>query len=152
MCFEYEPDRHVRDDEQEQAREEIRRLFERYRAAGRSEAATKHVAGVRAPDTVEEQEQESRSRRWHRAEPARVRAAGDPGGRPPLAGAHCEVDPWRPRSTLVSGAVMAKDDIGLIEPDEIAYRLELTPSELKLTYSALKALLNDFGHDEHTFS
>ena len=31
---------------------------------------------------------------------------------------------------------MAKDDIGLIEPDEIAYRLELTPSELKLTYSA----------------
>jgi hypothetical protein len=44
---------------------------------------------------------------------------------------------------------MAKDDIGLIEPDEIAYRLELTPSELKLTYSALKALLNDFGHDEY---
>ena len=44
---------------------------------------------------------------------------------------------------------MAKDDSGLIEPDEIAYRLELTPSELKLTYSALKALLNDFGHDEH---
>jgi hypothetical protein len=43
---------------------------------------------------------------------------------------------------------MAKD-IGLIEPDEIAYRLELTPSELKLTYSALKALLNDFGHDEY---
>ena len=58
MCFEYEPDRHVRDErrEQEQAREEIRRLFERYRAAGRSEAATKRVAGVRAPDTVGEQE------------------------------------------------------------------------------------------------
>ena len=56
MC-EYEPDRHVRDEqeqEQEQAREEIRRLFERYRAAGRSEAATKRVAGVRASDTVEE--------------------------------------------------------------------------------------------------
>ena len=44
---------------------------------------------------------------------------------------------------------MSTDDIGLIEPDEIAYRLELTPSELKLTYSALKALLNDFGHDEN---
>ena len=44
---------------------------------------------------------------------------------------------------------MAKDDIGLIVPDEIAYRLELTPSELKLTYSALKALMNDFGHDEY---
>ena len=44
---------------------------------------------------------------------------------------------------------MANDDIGLIEPDEIAYRLDLTPPELKLTYSALKALLNDFGHDEY---
>jgi hypothetical protein len=44
---------------------------------------------------------------------------------------------------------MANDDIGLIEPDEIAYRLELTPPELKVTYSALKALLNDFGHDEY---
>ena len=47
---------------------------------------------------------------------------------------------------------MAKDDIGLIEPNEIAYRLELTAPELKLTYSALKALLNDFGHDEHDVS
>lgn len=65
MCFEYEPDRHVRDEqeqEQEQAREEIRRLFARYRAAGRSEAATKRVAGVRAPDTVQEQEQALASR------------------------------------------------------------------------------------------
>lgn len=44
---------------------------------------------------------------------------------------------------------MTTDDIGLIEPDEIAYRLELTPAELKLTHTALKALLNDFGHDEH---
>ena len=44
---------------------------------------------------------------------------------------------------------MANDDIGLIEPDEIAYRLELTPPELKLTCSALKALLSDFGHDEY---
>jgi hypothetical protein len=54
MCSEYEPDRHVRD-EQEQAQEEIRRLFERYRAASRSEAASTGVAGVEAPDTVEEQ-------------------------------------------------------------------------------------------------
>jgi hypothetical protein len=44
---------------------------------------------------------------------------------------------------------VAKDEIGLIEPDEIAYRLDLTPAELKLTYSALKALSNDFGHDEY---
>jgi hypothetical protein len=36
----------------------------------------------------------------------------------------------------------AKADMGLIEPDGIAYRVELTPAELKLTYSALKALLN----------
>jgi hypothetical protein len=41
---------------------------------------------------------------------------------------------------------MAKDDIDLLEPNEIAFRLELTPPELKLTYSAL---LNDFGHDEY---
>jgi hypothetical protein len=41
------------------------------------------------------------------------------------------------------------DDTGLIAPDEIAYRLELTPAELKVTYNALKTLLNDFGHDEY---
>jgi hypothetical protein len=44
---------------------------------------------------------------------------------------------------------MAQDKSSLIAPHEIAFRLELTPPELKLTYSALKALLNDFGHDEH---
>ena len=55
MCSECEPDRHVRD-EQEQAQEEIRRLFERYRAASRREAAAKSEAGVQAPDTVREQE------------------------------------------------------------------------------------------------
>ena len=44
---------------------------------------------------------------------------------------------------------MAQDDINLIKPDEIAYRLELTPRELKVTHSALKSLLNDFGHDEY---
>jgi hypothetical protein len=44
---------------------------------------------------------------------------------------------------------MGADDIGLIGPDEIAYRLELTPAELKITYNALKSLMNDFGHDEH---
>ena len=40
-------------------------------------------------------------------------------------------------------------DTGLIGPDDTAYRLELTPGELKVTYTALKALLNDFGHDEY---
>jgi hypothetical protein len=43
---------------------------------------------------------------------------------------------------------MAQDDVDLIGPDEIAYRLELTASELKLTYSALKTLFNALGHDE----
>jgi hypothetical protein len=41
------------------------------------------------------------------------------------------------------------EERGLIAPDEIAYRLELTPAELKVTYNALKSLLDDFGHDEH---
>jgi hypothetical protein len=37
----------------------------------------------------------------------------------------------------------------LINRDEIAYRLELTPPELKVTYTALRAMLSDFGHDEY---
>jgi hypothetical protein len=40
------------------------------------------------------------------------------------------------------------DDIHLIADDEIAYRLDLTPPELKVTYTALKTLLDDLGHDE----
>ena len=44
---------------------------------------------------------------------------------------------------------MSQDPIDLIGPDEIAYRLELTPRELKVTHTALRALLNDLGHDEH---
>jgi hypothetical protein len=41
---------------------------------------------------------------------------------------------------------MATDD--LIAPDETAFRLDLTPAQLKITYSALKSMLADFGHDE----
>ena len=41
------------------------------------------------------------------------------------------------------------EDTGLIGPDEIAYRLELTPRELKVTHTALRTLLSDLGHDEH---
>lgn len=44
---------------------------------------------------------------------------------------------------------MEEREPSLIGPDETAYRLELTPAELKVTYSALKSLMNDFGHDEH---
>jgi hypothetical protein len=41
------------------------------------------------------------------------------------------------------------DDRDLIQPDETAYRLELTPAQLKVTHTALKSLLDDFGHEEH---
>jgi hypothetical protein len=43
---------------------------------------------------------------------------------------------------------MSERDLDLIGPDEIAYRLDLTPRELKVTYMALKSMLDDFGHDE----
>jgi hypothetical protein len=43
---------------------------------------------------------------------------------------------------------MADDDLHLIGPDEIAYRLDLTPAQLKLTWVALKSFADDFGHDE----
>jgi hypothetical protein len=44
------------------------------------------------------------------------------------------------------------------EPDEsplgdtsgdVHYHLELSPAQLKITHTALKSLLDDFGHDEH---
>jgi hypothetical protein len=61
MCSENEPDRHVRD-AQDRAQEDIRRLFERYRAASRREAAARVEAGVQAPDTLEEPERALTSR------------------------------------------------------------------------------------------
>jgi hypothetical protein len=39
-------------------------------------------------------------------------------------------------------------DVDLIGPDETAFRLELTPAQLKVTWTALRALHDDFGHDE----
>lgn len=42
----------------------------------------------------------------------------------------------------------AEDELHLIGPDEIAYRLELTPSELKVTHTALHVLLDDLGREE----
>jgi hypothetical protein len=41
-----------------------------------------------------------------------------------------------------------EEELHLIGPDEIAYRLDLTPAQLKITYMALKSFLDDFGHDE----
>ena len=38
--------------------------------------------------------------------------------------------------------------MSLIGPDETAFRLELTPAQLKVTYAALKSMLDDFGHNE----
>ena len=43
---------------------------------------------------------------------------------------------------------MSDDETPLIGPDDTAYRLELTPAQLKITYTALKSLMDDFGHDE----
>lgn len=45
---------------------------------------------------------------------------------------------------------MAEEDeeLHLIGPDEIAYRLELTPGQLKITHAALRAMLDGFGHHE----
>jgi hypothetical protein len=35
-------------------------------------------------------------------------------------------------------------------PDEpFHFHLELTPAQLKITHTALKSLLDDFGHEEH---
>jgi hypothetical protein len=44
---------------------------------------------------------------------------------------------------------MAVDDAGLIGPDDTAYRLELTPAQLKVTWTALKTFFDDLGHEEH---
>jgi hypothetical protein len=43
---------------------------------------------------------------------------------------------------------MAEEELHLIGPDEIAYRLDLTPAQLKITWAALKSFSDDFGHDE----
>jgi hypothetical protein len=37
----------------------------------------------------------------------------------------------------------------LIQPDEIAYRLELTAAQLKIVHTALHALFDDLGRDQH---
>jgi hypothetical protein len=43
---------------------------------------------------------------------------------------------------------MATEHSDLIAPDETAFRLELTPAQLKVTHSALRSMLTDFGHDQ----
>ena len=34
------------------------------------------------------------------------------------------------------------------DPDRVAFRLDLTPAELKVTHAALRSMLDDFGHEE----
>jgi hypothetical protein len=43
---------------------------------------------------------------------------------------------------------MGDEELHLIGPDEVAYSLDLTPAQLKITWTALKSFLDDFGHDE----
>jgi hypothetical protein len=44
---------------------------------------------------------------------------------------------------------MTDDNLGQAPSSETSFRLELTPAELKITHTALKALLDGFGHEEH---
>lgn len=37
------------------------------------------------------------------------------------------------------------EDLG---SEEVSFHLELTPQQLKVTHTALRSLLDDFGHDE----
>lgn len=41
------------------------------------------------------------------------------------------------------------DDFSEDSSGAIHYHLELSPAQLKITHTALKSLLDDFGHDEH---
>jgi len=43
---------------------------------------------------------------------------------------------------------MSTDD-DLIKPGQIAYRLELTAAQLKIVHTALRALFDDLGREEH---
>jgi hypothetical protein len=43
---------------------------------------------------------------------------------------------------------MTDDEIDLIGPDDVAYRLDLTPAQLKITWNALRSYLDAFGRDE----
>jgi hypothetical protein len=43
---------------------------------------------------------------------------------------------------------MDDEELHLIAPDEIAYRLDLTPGQLKVVHTALHSLLDGLGHDE----
>jgi hypothetical protein len=43
---------------------------------------------------------------------------------------------------------MAAESADLIGPDEVAFTLDLTPAQLKILHAALRAMRDDFGHDQ----
>ncbi|MDQ4040853.1 MAG: hypothetical protein M3141_03790 [Actinomycetota bacterium] len=43
---------------------------------------------------------------------------------------------------------MTDEATATLSSDEAAFRLELTPPQLKVTHTALKLMLDGFGHDE----
>jgi hypothetical protein len=43
---------------------------------------------------------------------------------------------------------MSSEPSPLIGPDDTAFRVELTPAQLKVTWVALKSMLDGYGHDE----
>ena len=43
---------------------------------------------------------------------------------------------------------MSDDSSDTTQTTQFHYHLELTPAQLKITHTALRSLLDDFGHDE----
>ena len=43
---------------------------------------------------------------------------------------------------------MSDDGNAIQQTTQFHYHLELTPAQLKITHTALRSLLDDFGHDE----
>jgi hypothetical protein len=43
---------------------------------------------------------------------------------------------------------MSDDRFDTTQTTQFHYHLELTPAQLKITHTALRSLLDDFGHDE----
>ena len=43
---------------------------------------------------------------------------------------------------------MSDERSDITQTTQFHYHLELTPAQLKLTHTALRSLLDDFGHDE----
>jgi hypothetical protein len=42
-----------------------------------------------------------------------------------------------------------RDSYAAESGETFRYHLELTPAQLKITHTALRSLLDDFGHEEH---